>query len=718
MKPLLVRLGLDNMQYMRKLKRTQRETNRALRNVQRRADAINFKKAAITLAAFGTAVTYTSLKLVKIASDAEETNSKFNTVFRDLSKTANTWATDFGDSVGRAHQDVKKWMAGLQDTFVPLGFARDRSLELAQSLTKLAVDVASFNNAADADVIRDFTSALVGNHETVRKYGIIISENTIKQEALQQGIRKSYQNLTDLEKVQMRYNIILNGTSDAQGDALRTADSYANQVKRMKANMTNLAKSIGNELLPTFTDIVKQTNEWIKANKDLVQTKSAEWIETVRASLVSLINFTKENQSSIIETMKWVAGIYVAAKVISFTVKIAALVKALAALVAVAASPIGLGIFTALAVGGGVVAGVAKLREHLERIESLKFDNVRELKENTELNIQQKNLNDFRDRLVELQGEGKTLAEVVANLNENFGDATAIKNYGVSLAELNRIAHRIYRNIELKTPLEPATKAAIQQERSSYTTGLTLGGRMSDAQKMLHGPAYDPRAPLEMKTSIFAAKSSELLSESRKNLQSAKDYLEKAVDNSFDHMTRRAQEFGAFWGSWLFNIASDADVSFDSILNSFYRMMANMATQAAATSLFSMIIPGGQTIGFFDALKSILPGFAEGGMVNRPTLAMVGEKGPERILSPEETKRYNLIPAFASPLSLAKPSLAMVGETRQYNSTSNDDHSSISVTFGGDTGRGLFSNRYAFAKALKEMIRTDQYGIKTALKSA
>ena len=194
--------------------------------------------------------------IIKAASDAQETQAKFDTVFKNLSKQANTWAGSFGKSVGRSNESVKSWMAGLQDTFVPLGIARDEALELAQSLTTLAVDVASFNNAADATVIRDFTSALVGNHETVRKYGIIISENAMKQEAMRRGMAKTYAQLTDLEKVQLRYQLILKGTTDAQGDALRTADSYANKVKRLYANINDLKVSMGDELVPVFSDFV------------------------------------------------------------------------------------------------------------------------------------------------------------------------------------------------------------------------------------------------------------------------------------------------------------------------------------------------------------------------------------------------------------------------------------------------------------------------------
>lgn len=202
--------------------------------------------------------------VINEASRTEEIVAKFNVVFRDQAKEASIWAMAFGDTVGRSTQDIKEWMASLQDTFVPLGIARDEAAELSKSLVKLAVDVASFNNKADADVIRDFTSALVGNHETVRKYGIIISESAIKQEALNQGLNKTYKELTDLEKVQLRYSLIQKGTVDAQGDAIRTSESYANQVKRLKANFAELQVALGEQLLPTLTDVVIKMNEFLQ----------------------------------------------------------------------------------------------------------------------------------------------------------------------------------------------------------------------------------------------------------------------------------------------------------------------------------------------------------------------------------------------------------------------------------------------------------------------
>jgi len=242
---------------------------------------------ALSLAGIG-GFGYLAKSMIDAASSAEETQAKFDTVFRDLSSQANTWAESFGHSVGRAEQDVKSWMAGLQDTFVPLGIARAEAMGLSKSLVTLAVDVASFNNKVDADVIRDFTSALVGNHETVRKYGIIISESALKQEAMRRGIKKTYSELTDLEKVQLRYNLILAGTEDAQGDAIRTSDSYANQVKRLKANLDDLKVSMGQDLLPTFTDFVKLLND---SEKELAALATA--IMAPVKSLLIMIDIVK-----------------------------------------------------------------------------------------------------------------------------------------------------------------------------------------------------------------------------------------------------------------------------------------------------------------------------------------------------------------------------------------------------------------------------------------
>jgi len=211
---------------------------------------VNFAKAAITgIAQVGAVVGGVGAFFVKAASDAEESNSKFDAVFKHLGSAADTWARSFSVAVSRNSTEVKGWMATLQDTFVPLGFTRDKALELSKGMTKLTVDLASFNNKAEPDVLKDLQSAMVGNHETVRKYGVILTESTVKQEAVRLGLAASTKEVTEASKVQARYSLIMKGTGDAQGDAERTAKSFANRMKSLQSAVKDARIEVGQQII-------------------------------------------------------------------------------------------------------------------------------------------------------------------------------------------------------------------------------------------------------------------------------------------------------------------------------------------------------------------------------------------------------------------------------------------------------------------------------------
>ncbi|HUX16695.1 MAG TPA: hypothetical protein VMW52_09500, partial [Phycisphaerae bacterium] len=188
--------------------------------------------------------------LVMAASDAEEIGSKFATVFREEAAAADAFGERLAAAVGRSRTELRGFLATMQDTFVPLGFARDEARKMAQQVTKLAIDLASFNNVADADALRDLQSALVGNHETMRKYGVIITQGLLDQKLLAMGFQTVTKGATEQQKAMARVALIMGGTSDAQGDAVRTAGSFANQLRALKSGARALSEEIGDHLKP------------------------------------------------------------------------------------------------------------------------------------------------------------------------------------------------------------------------------------------------------------------------------------------------------------------------------------------------------------------------------------------------------------------------------------------------------------------------------------
>lgn len=187
---------------------------------------------------------------IKAASDAREQANQFKVVFGDFAGEADAFASGIQNSFGIAKSEMVALLAGLQDTFVPLGFSRKQASELSMSIAQLSLDVGSFKNLATGDVANRFTSALIGNHEAVRSLGISLTEARIKQEALNIGIIKANEEMTQEAKILGRLSLMFKGTSDAQGDLVNTQEEFANRLRGTTGQLKTLQEEIGNALIP------------------------------------------------------------------------------------------------------------------------------------------------------------------------------------------------------------------------------------------------------------------------------------------------------------------------------------------------------------------------------------------------------------------------------------------------------------------------------------
>ena len=206
-----------------------------------------FSLAAIV--AFGTTA-------VQAASRVEEMTSKFNAVFKNLSRSVEAQLDDFAKAANRSKTELMGFAATMQDTFVPLGFAREQAADMSVQVVKLAEDLASFNNLPTADVIRDIQSALVGNTETVRKYGVVLNQQMIEERARAMGLWSGAGAMSAQVKALVSLRMITEGNADAQGDAIRTADSFANRMRGLTAAFTDFKGAVGNSIIPIINQFI------------------------------------------------------------------------------------------------------------------------------------------------------------------------------------------------------------------------------------------------------------------------------------------------------------------------------------------------------------------------------------------------------------------------------------------------------------------------------
>lgn len=228
------------------------------------------KRAGAGLAALAAA----GLGLIKLSSDAEETMAKMGQVFGSLTDEIDTWAIETAQAMGRSRQQMRQYVTDTQAILAPLLGDGGVAAEMSKSIAALAVDLASFMNAADDDAWRALISGLTGETEPMKRFGVILTETALEQFRLAEGIQKSVREMTEAEKVQLRFRMIMERLKLAHGDAIRNADSWANTLRSLTGELRNAGEELGDRLLPTGTRIIAAIRDAVRQFNSLdSQTK-------------------------------------------------------------------------------------------------------------------------------------------------------------------------------------------------------------------------------------------------------------------------------------------------------------------------------------------------------------------------------------------------------------------------------------------------------------
>lgn len=214
--------------------------------------------AGASIAAIGVGASLPFWGAIQAASNAAETLNKFQAVFGDQADAADAFASRLGGSIGRGVTEIRDGMSAFQAQMVGLGFGAEQAREMSQELTGLVYDFGSFFNVSDDEALGRFISAMSGSGEVLDRFGVNIKAAALDAEFLAMGLQTTTANATEQQKALARFNIIRRtlGAQGAVGDALKTADSFANTMKRVKAQLLDTAIAIGEAVLPAATWMV------------------------------------------------------------------------------------------------------------------------------------------------------------------------------------------------------------------------------------------------------------------------------------------------------------------------------------------------------------------------------------------------------------------------------------------------------------------------------
>lgn len=198
---------------------------------------------------------------IQTASDLEEVQNvvdvSFGSMANEVEAFAKTAIQSFGMSELTAKQTASTFMAMANGMGLALKDGKNMSLQL----TALAGDMASFYNVRQDVAQTALNSVFTGETESLKKFGIVMTEANLNAFALSKGITKSYSAMSQAEKVALRYHYVLKSTANAQGDFARTSGSWANQVRILKEQFNQLLGILGKGLIQVLTPIVQVLNK-------------------------------------------------------------------------------------------------------------------------------------------------------------------------------------------------------------------------------------------------------------------------------------------------------------------------------------------------------------------------------------------------------------------------------------------------------------------------
>lgn len=264
---------------------------------------------------------------VDLASQLTEVQNVVNTTFGDMASKVDdftkTSIQDFGMSELTVKQIASRFQAlgtsiGISSEQVANGTAvankalmsqnntlyktTDSMADMSLNLTRLAGDMASFYDVDQADVAKSLQSIFSGTIAPLRRYGLDLTQATLSEWAMKNGLDANIKSMTQAEKVLLRYNYVMANTQAAQGDFAKTANTWANSVRVLKQEFQAWGSIIGSVIINALKPFVQALSK--------VMLKVISFTRTVADALGAIFGWTIEisGGGATVDGMEDIAG--------------------------------------------------------------------------------------------------------------------------------------------------------------------------------------------------------------------------------------------------------------------------------------------------------------------------------------------------------------------------------------------------------------------------
>ena len=197
---------------------------------------------------------------LELGSDLSEVQNVVDVTFPSMTAQVDKFAKSAAQNFGLSETMAKKFTSMFGTMARQFGFSEQAAYDMGTTLAGMAGDVASFYNMTQDEAYTKLKAVFSGETEVLKDIGIVMTQTALDAYAMANGFGKTTQQMSEAEKVALRYAFVQNQLTAATGDFARTSDSWENQVRIMKLQMDSLKATLGQGLINLFTPVIKVIN--------------------------------------------------------------------------------------------------------------------------------------------------------------------------------------------------------------------------------------------------------------------------------------------------------------------------------------------------------------------------------------------------------------------------------------------------------------------------
>lgn len=252
-------------------KQLQQTVNRSVKNTNQQLGSVGSTGSSLS-GVFGklgktVAVAFAVSKIasfgkecLSLGSDLAEVQNVVDVTFGTMSSSVDKFAKDAAKQFGLSETMAKKYAGTYGSMAEAFGFTQKQALDMSEALTGLTGDVASFYNISQDEAYTKLKSVFSGETETLKDLGVVMTQSALDAYALSKGFGKTTAEMSEAEKVSLRYAFVQEKLANAQGDYTRTSDGWANSTRTLALQFDTLKAELGQGLINVFSPIVQWLN--------------------------------------------------------------------------------------------------------------------------------------------------------------------------------------------------------------------------------------------------------------------------------------------------------------------------------------------------------------------------------------------------------------------------------------------------------------------------